>query len=388
MRLAFILPKVEPTNVQLPKVCPWPGCKGKHFKCFQEVAKRVRDTKYAEVKASRYRCLHCGHTFRVYPVGVCRDHFSRRAKGLAMMLYLLGLSYGAVSLVMEALGLAMSKTLVYQTVQEAAQRVSGMKRTQVFAGIRTPAMGSDVTSVKVKGAWYPIGVAVDEQSGLVLTVDGLEGEEAERLKAWLQPVVEAVGAEILVTDDADAFKVAADELGLAHQVCKSHVRRNTEQRVEEWQGLVKRDGDGSLAAMGVSVEQAQADLDRLKQLVQERRPEGGQEVEKMLEKYWPAKPPREGEKASVAYRIRLLRLDRWNLWPRLTKYRHWRGPNGERLDGTNNARERAIGWWIKERYRTMRGYKQPKSAVNVSRLLAWCGNPLGKGGANLAMVLC
>ena len=77
-----------------------------------------------------------------------------------------------------------------------------------------------------------------------------------------------------------------------------------------------------------------------------------------------------GEQASLAYRLRMLFLDRWNLWPRLTHYRTWRGPAGETIDGTNNASERAIGWRIKERYRTMRGYKRPKSAVNVSRLLA------------------
>ena len=48
----------------------------------------------------------------------------------------------------------------------------------------------------------------------------------------------------------------------------------------------------------------------------------------------------------------------------------WKGPQGEILDGTNNASERAIGWWIKERHRTMRGYKVPENAVRVSRLLA------------------
>ncbi len=60
-------------------------------------------------------------------------------------------------------------------------------------------------------------------------------------------------------------------------------------------------------------------------------------------------------------------------------------PNkGETLDGTNNACERAIGWWIKERYRTMRGYKVPENAVRVSRLLAWCGNFLNtEDGATL-----
>lgn len=60
----------------------------------------------------------------------------------------------------------------------------------------------------------------------------------------------------------------------------------------------------------------------------------------MHQRYVTAVSPRENEQASVAYRLRLLFLDRWTLWRRLT------------------------------RYRTMRGYKRPESAVNVSRLLA------------------
>jgi hypothetical protein len=32
-------------------------------------------------------------------------------------------------------------------------------------------------------------------------------------------------------------------------------------------------------------------------------------------------------------------------------------------------------------------YKRVKSAVNVSRLLAWCGNHLDRGGADLALLL-
>ena len=63
---------------------------------------------------------------------------------------------------------------------------------------------------------------------------------------------------------------------------------------------------------------------------------------------------------------------------------HLERTQDETLDGTNNACERAIGWWIKERYRTMRGYKVPENAVNVSRLLAWCGNFLNtEDGATL-----
>ena len=85
--------------------------------------------------------------------------------------------------------------------------------------------------------------------------------------------------------------------------------------------------------------------------------------------------------------MRNLFLDRWNLWPRLTFYRTWKDQAGQPiLDGTNNATEHAIGWWVKERYRTMRGYKREKSALNVNRLIAFCGNHL-KQGLDLATLL-
>jgi len=124
----------------------------------------------------------------------------------------------------------------------------------------------------------------------------------------------------------------------------------------------------------VSPQQAAADLTRLGELVKSRQREQAAELEAMHRRYLQAVPPQEGEHQSLAYRLRLLFLDRWNLWHRLTRYRQWKGPKGETLDGTNNACERAIGWWINERYRTMRGYKVPENAVRVSRLLAWCGN--------------
>jgi len=281
----------------------------------------------------------------------------------------------------------MCKSRVYDTVQSVAERVPGLKREQVFAGLKTPAMGGDLTSVRVNGQWLTLGLTVDDISGLVLTIDDLDGEDAETLKEWMEPIVTAVGAQILVTDDADALKTVADELGLDQQVCKGHVKRNTEALIENLQPEAMTDGDGSLAAIGVAPEQAEADLKRLGELIRTRRPQDVDELAEMHLRYIGASPPRAGEKASVAYRLRLLFLDRWNLWPRLTRYRTWQGPNGETIDGTNNDSERAIGWWVKERYRTMRGYKRKKSAVNVSRLLAWCGNHLNRGGADLSSLV-
>ena len=110
-------------------------------------------------------------------------------------------------------------------------------------------------------------------------------------------------------------------------------------------------------------------------------------LDTLHDRYVGAVPPSKGQSASLAYRLYLLFLDWCDLWPSLTRYRTWHGPQGETIDGTNNACERGIGWWIKERYRSMRGYKRVKSAVNVSRLLAFCGNFLGHGGLDLARIV-
>jgi hypothetical protein len=86
---------------------------------------------------------------------------------------------------------------------------------------------------------------------------------------------------------------------------------------------------------------------------------------------------------------------RWELWPRLTRFRTWRGSGGACIDGTNNGCDRAIGWWIKAilridataectSFRTMRGYKRPKSMLSVSRPIAFCGHRLHTGGVDLA----
>src|SRR5205085_10741880 len=123
-------------------------------------------------------------------------------------------------------------------------------------------------------------------------------------------------------------------------------KRNNEAIIEELGQLVAKDSDGSLKAIGVEPTQAVADLARLGELIKSRQPEQGRELEQMHRRYLEAAPPKKGSTASLAYRLRLLLLDRWNLWSRLTRYRKWRGPNSEQLDGTNNACERAIGWRI------------------------------------------
>jgi len=156
MRLHLILPRVDPAKMPQPLTCRYADCQGKHLRLHQRVSKPLRDTVHREVTAYRYQCLSCGRTFRAYPAGVSRAHVSLRVKGLAVMLYLLGLSYGAVSLALEALGVYVCKSRVYDAVQSAAKRVPGLRRRDVFEKIETPAMGSDVTTAKCKGRWLPL----------------------------------------------------------------------------------------------------------------------------------------------------------------------------------------------------------------------------------------
>jgi hypothetical protein len=251
----------------------------------QEVAKPLRDTVYHEVRVHRYQCLKCKRTFRVYPEGTTPAQTSQRVKGLAVMLYLLGLSYGATPLALEALGVYLCKSRVYDAVQETAKLVPSLKRDQVFAGLRNPALGGDVTSVKCKGGWLPLGISVDPISGLALTIDALPAEDIKTLKEWIEPIAQSVGAEVLVTNDVDGFKTVAYEVGMQHQVCKAHVLRNTEALIERYQPLVARDADGLLQAIGVSREQAAADLTRLGELVKSRQREQAREVEAMHRRY-------------------------------------------------------------------------------------------------------
>ena len=85
------------------------------------------------------------------------------------------------------------------------------------------------------------------------------------------------------------------------------------------------------------------------------------------------------------YRMRLLTLDWSENWSRLVRFQSWRGRHNEKLDGTNNVTEQIIGQRVKERYRTMRGYKRDASILNVSSLLGWVG--MQPAGYNLGELI-
>jgi len=158
------------------------------------------------------------------------------------------------------------------------------------------------------------------------------------------------------------------------------VGRNTDELVDELAALIGTGQEHSLEAIQVSSEQAGSDLALLKELIHSRRPEDQSRLEEMYLRYANARKPGKGKKYDVVYRMRNLLMDRWNLWPRLTFFWSWKDEDGnEIIDSANNYCERSIGWWIKERCRSIRGYKQVRSTLGMSRLIAFAGNHLAHG---------
>jgi hypothetical protein len=92
------------------------------------------------------------------------------------------------------LDVPLSKTRVYEIVQEVATRIPDLRREQVFQGVKTAALGADLTSVKCAGKWLHLGLSVDALTGLVFTIDELAAEDAQALKAWTLPIAKPRGS--------------------------------------------------------------------------------------------------------------------------------------------------------------------------------------------------
>jgi len=369
MRIKVRLPHVKPNQHQPPTRCPYAPCTGRHFKRHGQEPERkaIRDLQHSVVEAYRWRCLSCGRTFRVYPPGVGRAQQSQRLQGLSVLLYVLGLSYGAVEDLLEALGALVAKTTVYSNVQAAGVAARAQQQVSLRQGGQRAVLGSDGTYVKVKGQEVAVQVVIDDADSSLLSLEIVASENAEEVLALVRGVAESVAAEVLVSDDLDTYKGVADALGLDHQICRSHVKRNTDDLAAQ---LAAGDvlPEGVRSSPGRLIE----DLGQVCQLVRARPAEGAEQLAQLYERYQAAPQPGPGLKHTVWFRMRMLITRLWERWGRLTLDQR-RGD----LDGTNNSAERMIGWWIKERYRTMRGYKREESIRNVVGLTALLGAHAG-----------
>lgn len=233
MRLVFVLPGVRRKDITPPSLCSYEDCQGRRFRVHQQVAKPLNDTVYPRVAAYRYQCLTCGRTFRVYPKGVSSAQTSLRVKRLAVILYYLGLSYGAASVALQAFGVYISKSQVYGAVQEMAKAWPELSRRAILERVRTPVPGSDLVYAKSDDEWLSLELSVNDGAGTFLAVGQFPTEDAETLVTSIAPIAQAVGAEILLSDGEDLFKRAADSLELEARPRQDHLQRETHGAAEQ-----------------------------------------------------------------------------------------------------------------------------------------------------------
>lgn len=185
-------------------------------------------------------------------------------------------------------------------------------------------------------------------------------------------MAQAVGAEVLVNDDADPYKTVADELGLAHQVCQQHVVPNTLVLLVKIAGQLEKRVVSAAGAEATKLGQALADILELEEIILWRCPGSQGPLDALARRYEQEPLPKKGQRATPFARLKLLTMDLATDWPRLTLTERLRDRDRRRfVPQTNNVSEQRIGLNIKERYRTIRGYKSAVSLVRVATLTAY-----------------
>lgn len=372
MRIKVHLPHVEDSVPVTPEECPY-GCGCQHFKKHgkERVREHIRDTQHEQVASQRWRCVNCNRTFRTYPPGISNAQQSNRLKAMSILLYVLGLSYGGVSDFLEALGVGIGKTTVYENAQAAGVVSRQRQKQDRETGQVHKVIGSDGTYVKIKGVKVGIQVVVGDSRQDLLGLELTLRENSPEVVSMIEEIAQAVKAEVLVSDDWGSYQEIADDLDLEHQICRTHVRRNVDEHADEiFQQLKKKEPvpEGVASNPYLLV----MDLALLQWLIRQRPQDAAQILRQLSRRYQAAPKPPPKQKHDVWYRMRMLITRLWNRWQRLTL-----DQRRDDLDGTNNASERVIGWWIKERYRTMRGYKRAESVKNIATLTARMGARTG-----------
>lgn len=347
-------------------------CDGTTFHRFGHPEKSVRDIFVHCVHVQRWKCTTCHHVFRVYPQGVTRRQQSLRLQAISVHYWLLGMSLGAVTDALEALGCHLGRTTVYDNLRQSGTVARRKLRERLRGKIKVRVVALDVTHVTQQGHDKPVMHTSDASTGLTLEITPLHAEDEHTITRYVQRIAKLTGCAVIVTDDADAFKAAADAAGVQHALCQQHVVPNTLRLLHEIADQLAHLSPHQAIPPGFSVAQAWDDIALLEEAILACAPGSQPHLDELCRRYQSAPVPTRGVKAHPWYRLRLLSLDLAEDWERLTLTDRYRTPNGQRLaPKTNNVSERGIGLNIKERYRTMRGYKSTTSLRCIPALTAY-----------------
>jgi len=262
---------------------------------------------------------------------------------------------------MKGLGMPITNVGVLFNVRAIGAAAMAKHKKVASSRPKVPVLGADETQVKSSGNGVTVGFLTDPKSGEIVGMEVLASRQGEELARWISAAARHFGAKVLVSDDLEAYKPAAEKLGLSHQVCLAHVRKAVRLRLKKIPGF--------------ELEKA-----AIRQAVQDLTPQAKRDLKRLQGVFACARPPAKGQKQSPRYALRMLTLDLLEKWERLTCYQKSEEPLLDNLGrkvprrytvpATNNATENAIGRGGKLRAKRMRGFKRPDTLLPILFLLA------------------
>ena len=323
------LPNVKRKTEARPSRCRY--CEGKTFQCWGQVNKPVKDVRVRNVKVYRYRCCRCKRTFRHYPEGNTSADQTERLRLFAVLLWTLGLSHRASSLILSGMKVMISFMTIWRDVQAEAQKI---KKHNQWKKVRV--LGLDGAYILGWGEKQPVLVVVDLGTGEPLTLGYINEYNPQAVARWLKPLVQRHGISVIVSDDLSSYKLVAEKLQLGHQVCQFHLRR--------WVGKSLRDLQETIPKEWLWC------LEEVRQLLDVLHPEGSQRLH-ALWKQVPGRRSGQNKSRSPLEQLRDLLLRLSQDWHTYCTFQ-----SEPEIPWTNNSTEQAIGR-MKMRARTVRGYK-------------------------------
>ena len=362
----FVFPELLAATDQRPAHCPY--CHRVGMGWHRGYTRPVVDLKVPQVEVVQYQCEGCGKSVTVNPPGLAwRCRHSQRSKAISVVLWALGLSYRNVERVMKGLGMPISDVGVLKNVRAMGQAAMAKAKQAATKKVRRPVLGADETQLKLSGNGVTVGFLCDPTSGEIVGMEVLSSREGEELARWIMEAAKHFGATVLVSDELESYKPAAEKAGLEHQLCLAHWRKATAGRLRKIKGYQQ---------------EKKLIREALKQLDEPAKVAIGW----LHRQFRRARPPGKGEQQSPAYAMRMLTLDVLENWERLTCHLKDHEPMRDRLGrkiprtyqapSTNNACENAIGRGGKIRAKRMRGFKRADTMLPILFLLAALGGVL------------
>jgi len=253
-------------------------------------------------------------------------------KALVAIGWTLGLSYRGLVALYEAFGAKIERMSAWRDVQEHARE---LEKERYWKKVRV--LGVDGAYVRGWGKTQPVLVAVDMGTGQPVTVGYVDEKDPQAVKRFLEPLMQRLGVSVIVTDDLMSYRVAADQLGLEHQVCQFHLRR--------WVGRTLHELKETVPAEWVGV------VEETKAIVKELPIQGDRRLLALWRQIPETRQGRNGSELSPLDQLRYLLVRLAENWRRYRVF-DWQ-PD---VPWTNNPTEQVIGK-MKMRARTVRGYK-------------------------------